>query len=144
MSTPIIKFTTQYATTQAPKRGHEKDICFDVRAVKRRFTLLYIEYDTDIAIEPPEGYAVKAHARSSVSDKRLMLKNGVGLIDPHHRKSIKFRFRYSIWSLITGNIYRVGDRIGQVEVFKTQDARFRFVSELSETARGEGYGSTGK
>ena len=113
-----IKFKKHHKNAKKPKKAKKGDICFDVTAISRKFTFNYIEYDTGLSFEPPLHYALKGHSRSSISNKKLIPANCVGLIDNGYRGTVKFRFRYNIWSLIFGKIYKIGERIGQIEVIK--------------------------
>ena len=46
-------------------------------------------YDTGISIKPPEGYYTEIVARSSIVKHNTMLANGVGIIDPTYRGTLK-------------------------------------------------------
>ena len=46
-------------------------------------------YDTGISIKPPEGYYAEIVARSSIVKHNTMLANGVGIIDPTYRGTLK-------------------------------------------------------
>ena len=57
-----------------------------------------------------------------------------------YRGEIMFKYRY----LEEGDIFNIGDRIGQLIIIPYPKIEFDEVSELSETSRGEGgFGSTG-
>jgi dUTP pyrophosphatase len=75
-----------------PSYAKEGDACFDLTATSINLTDSYIEYGTGIAIEVPEGYVGLIFPRSSVTNKDLMLKNSVGVIDSGYRGEVKFRF----------------------------------------------------
>jgi dUTP pyrophosphatase len=52
-----------------------------------------------------------------------------------------FKYRY----LEEGNVYEIGDRVGQLLVIPYPEVLITEVSELSSSERGEGgFGSTGK
>ncbi len=46
-------------------------------------------YDTGISIKPPEGYYTEIVARSSIVKHNTMLANGIGIIDPTYRGTLK-------------------------------------------------------
>ena len=72
----------------------------------------------------------------------MILGNGAGVIDSDYRGTVKFQFRNT--NPVLGKKYKVGERIGQIVIKKYEDAEFEEVTELSDTARGEGcFGSTG-
>jgi dUTP pyrophosphatase len=85
-----IKKLDPLATIPSYAKGG--DACFDLTAVSVSSANDYIEYDTGLAVEIPEGYVGLIFPRSSVTNKDLMLKNSVGIIDSGFRGSIRFRF----------------------------------------------------
>jgi dUTP pyrophosphatase len=100
-----------------------------------------VTYGTGLAIEIPEGYVGLLFPRSSVSKTTLNLANSVGVIDSGYRGEIMFKFRY----LEEGDVYDVGDRVGQLLILPYPQVEFEEVEELSSTERGEGgFGSTGR
>ena len=103
----------------------------------------YMEYDTGLAMEIPEGYVGYLFPRSSVSKTDLMLANCVGVVDSGYRGPIKLRFKKSGCSTDIER-YSPGDRVGQIIIMPVPNFEFKEVDELNETSRGEGgFGSTG-
>lgn len=97
-------------------------------------------YSTNLGVEIPEGYVGLIFPRSSISKKDLMLANSVGVIDSGYRGEIKFMFRVFTW-----DIYRVGDKIGQLIIlpYPKIEVVASTKDEVSKTERGEGgFGST--
>jgi dUTP pyrophosphatase len=95
-------------------------------------------------MEIPEGYVGLIFPRSSVTNKDLMLKNSVGIIDSSYRGQISFRFN-RLSNNSSSEIYTIGERIGQMMILPVPVVQFKEVDELTETNRGEGgYGSSGK
>lgn len=98
--------------------------------------------------------------RSSISKKNLVLANSVGLVDNGYRGELLFRFKYLIQPedlimvpeagrnriyciLNPENVYKKGDRIGQIKAQPNIDIDFELVETLDETPRGSGgFGST--
>lgn len=117
---------------------------------------LYLEYDTGIAVEIPEGYVGLVFPRSSISKTDLTLANAVGIIDSSYRGSIKLRFKGSAElaeqqeqmfgkTIRLGITYRIGDKIGQLVIIPYPTIEYIESDELSDTQRGDGgFGSTGK
>ena len=105
----------------------------------------YVEIDTGLAFEIPEGYVGLVFPRSSIVPKTsYVLGNSVGVIDSQYRGSIKFRFR-DLNNLYGRAVYNVGDRIGQIVILPYPEINLVEVEELSETDRGEGgFGSSGE
>lgn len=101
----------------------------------------YIEYNTGLNIEIPEGYVGLIFPRSSISNTGLIQANSVGVIDSGYRGDIKIRFKY----IKGAKKYNVGDKVAQLMISPYPYIEFKEVEELSETDRGEGgFGSTGK
>lgn len=116
----------------------------------------YIEYDTDVIIEPEAGYHTLAFPRSSISKTNLVMANSIGLIDNKYRGTIKFRYKYIaqpddyvsinnrlLIQIDESKIYKKGDRIGQLVFAKTLEPELNIVDSFAETTRNTGgFGST--
>lgn len=108
-----------------------------------------IVYGTGLSFEIPVGYAGFLFMRSSVAKKTLSLTNAVGVVDSDFRGEVTFKYRPSLRFGSTQrnlqyDVYKVGERIGQMIILPVPDIDFVEVDELSSTERGEGgYGSTG-
>ena len=156
----IVKVKKLHSDAQLPQRGSDIAAGFDVIAVEdpkivvddNTGVVTYVEYRTGIAIEPPEGYHTELFPRSSVSKYDLVLANSIGLGDQDYRGEIIFRYkpvRYKEGGCTTRhleycNLYKKGDRIGQIVLRKTEIADMIWAEELSDTNRGSGgFGSTG-
>jgi len=48
-----------------------------------------IMYDTGISIKPPEGYYTEIVAKSSIVKYNTMMANGISIIDPTYRGTLK-------------------------------------------------------
>jgi dUTP pyrophosphatase len=141
MELKIKKLIPEAVIPQYAKNG---DACFDIVATSISFANpYYIEYGTGLAMEVPEGFVGTLFPRSSISNTDLTLANSTGILDSGYRGEIKFRFRTSSRSF--GKHYAVGDRIGQMMLVEIPKIKFKEVTELSTTERGEGgYGSSGR
>lgn len=120
-------------------------------------SIRYIEYDTGLKIAPELGFHTFVMPRSSISKTNLILCNSVGLIDNGYRGTIKLRFSYlfqpvhmtmhcdrMLGELDFAQIYKKGDRIGQLVFAQTIEPKELVVGLLNETERGDGnFGSTG-
>ena len=98
---------------------------------------------TGLAMEIPEGYFGGIFARSGLSAKEgLRPANCVGVVDSDYRGEIKVALHND------GEVARVitpAEKIAQLVVVPFLSVNFSEVSNLSDTARGEGgFGSTGK
>jgi dUTP pyrophosphatase len=127
-----------------PIKAHEHDAGFDLIAVSKKYDTQYgfINYNTGISMEIPEGYVGLIFPRSSISKTRLTLSNSVGVIDSTYRGNISFRFKRANSGL---KEYNIGDKIGQLVIMKLPLFEFKQVDKLNETNRGSGgYGSTGE
>ena len=142
-----IRFKKLDVNAVIPTRGTEFSAGWDLTAISKNETKQYIEYGTGLALEIPVGKVGLIFPRSSVTNKDLILKNSVGVIDSDYRGEIKFRF-YGLNTLKNGyyNSYNIGERIGQIVFIDLSDIDELIESEeLNPSVRGEnGYGSTGK
>ena len=98
---------------------------------------------TGVAVAIPEGYAGFVHPRSGLAHRHgLSLVNAPGTIDAGYRGEIKVNL-INLDPTTTLTLRR-GDRIAQLVVQPVVRARFLPVSELPDSARGDGgHGSTG-
>ena len=141
------------------------DVGYDLIAVSNpTFENGYIQYDTGVAIELPEGYHAEIVPRSSICKYDLQLCNSIGIIDNGFRGSIILRFKvplniggnlpillanvhngFTYMSLDTNlNLPKKGDRIAQLIIRKSEIMELVEVQELVSTDRGSGgFGSTG-
>lgn len=130
-----------------PTKSFESDAGFDFYCINIVKTPNYIEYHTGIAVEIPEGMVGLVFPRSSVTNKDLMLKNSVGVIDAGYRGEILFRFTDLKEYTVTQKkeSYEIGDRIGQIIFMPIPTITLVEADELSESPRNTGgLGSTGK
>jgi dUTP pyrophosphatase len=126
-----------------PKRANKTDAGVDLVATSKRIEGdLFIEYGTGIAVEIPKGYVGLLFPRSSVTNKQMMLKNSVGVIDSEYRGEIKARFMFRDEN---EEHYSVGERVAQLLIVPIALPDFIESEVLNESDRGEGgFGSTGK
>jgi dUTP pyrophosphatase len=98
---------------------------------------------TGIAIALPVGYAAFVHPRSGLAAKHgVTLVNAPGTIDSGYRGEIKVILLNTDTARPVS--LRRGDRIAQLVVQRVEQVRFREVTALPGSARGEdGFGSTG-
>lgn len=107
----------------------------------------YFEYGTGLSVEIPIGYVGLLFPRSSISTTILSQANAVGIIDSGYRGEIKVRYKVDLAykTRYEPKIYFKGDKIAQLIILPYPRITPQFVSELSETDRGnKGFGSTGK
>lgn len=122
-----------------PKYAHIGDAGMDVDAISKKETEKYIEYGTGLIFEVPENYVMLIFPRSSITNKDLMLKNSVGVLDSGYRGELVLRF-----DKLGEDNYNIGERIGQIMVIPYPVVEFIESNELSDTKRGSsGWGSTG-
>lgn len=144
------------------------EIAFSTDGVDYYKSVDYIEYETNVAIIPEEGFHTFVLPRSSISKMNLALCNSVGLIDNGYNGTIKLRFKYvsqpydlamqmqpsedttkkpdnSSVSINFGveinreKIYKKGDRIGQLVFSPTTIAEvLQTFGDLKETTRNAG------
>lgn len=140
-----IKFKKLSGTAVAPFQGSKFAAGFDLTVDELEFSNDQIKYNSNIAVEIPEGYVGLLFPRSSVYKHHILLTNSVGVIDSDYRGPIKavFQREEAIRYKISG--YRVGERFAQLIIVKNPSVKYIESDTLSETERGDkGYGSTGK
>ena len=158
-----VKIKKTHPDAVIPRYAKEGDAGLDLTATSMYFDEYgNICYGTGLAFEIPEGYVGLIFPRSSICKEQLLLSNAVGVIDSGYRGEVSFKFKPSmaldnrqcvkadsekLWSIAVrqNDIYKMGDRIGQMIIMPYPSVEFEEVEELSETERGEGgYGSSGK
>ena len=134
-----VKIKKVHPDARIPKYAKPGDAGMDVVAVGKEVTEKYVEYQTGLALEIPDGYVCLIFPRSSISKKDLTLCNSVGVLDSGYRGELILRFQK-----FGEDIYDVGDRVGQIIIIPHPIVNVEEVSELGESERGEGgFGSTG-
>ena len=126
-----------------PKYAKDGDAGLDITATAYKVNEKgqYI-YNSDLALEIPDGYVGLLFPRSSICKKDLEMTNSVGVIDSNYRGPIKSVFNPTCED---PEIYELGERFAQLIIIPYPKIEFEEVDELSETERGSGgYGSTGK
>lgn len=167
-----VKIKKLHPDAVIPAYAKTGDAGMDLTAVSRHVDEYgNICYGTGLAFEIPEGHVGLVFPRSSNCKKGIILTNCVGVIDSGYRGEVSFKFRpsfymaescthienpegfglpsdaddwYHIKNLELCDIYKVGERIGQIIIMPYPQIEFEVVEELSETERGtKGYGSSG-
>ncbi len=134
-----IKIKKIHPDAVIPKYAHEGDAGMDVYAISKKETEKFIEYGTGLTFEVPKGHVMFIFPRSSVTNKDLILKNSVGVLDSGYRGELVFRF-----SKFGEDEYQIGERVGQIIILPFPEIEFEEADELSESDRGAGgWGSTG-
>lgn len=133
------KFVPEYKTEGAAGM----DLC---AAITEPITLKPLErylVPTGLKIELEHGYEAQIRPRSGLSIKHgISLINCVGTVDEDYRGEVCV----GVVNL-SNEEYTIqpDERIAQMIIAKVEQAKIEVVTELSETARGEGgFGSTGK
>lgn len=140
-----IRFKKLSETAVAPFQGSKFAAGFDLTVDELEFSNDQIKYNSNIAVEIPEGYVGLLFPRSSVYKHHILLTNSVGVIDSDYRGPIKavFQREEAIRYKISG--YKVGERFAQLIIVQNPSVKYIESDTLSETERGDkGYGSTGK
>lgn len=128
-----------------PTYAHSSDACVDIVGLDSYINedYNYVEINTGLAIEIPEGYVGLIFPRSSISKTNHMLCNAVAVIDSNFRGEIRLRFRFDENKDHLSFIY--GDRVAQMLIIPKIQLEFEEVEELSSSDRGlNGLGSTGR
>ena len=120
---------------RVPKKAGPMEVGYDLVCIEKVKDLKgCIMYDTGISIKPPEGYYAEIVARSSIVKHNTMLANGIGIIDPTYRGTLKICLTnpvmcpFSVCQLILKPM--------------PPDIRITKVEQLDATYRTGGFGST--
>ena len=128
-----------------PKYSKPGDAGMDLTAISVEDTSKYIEYDTKLVFEIPEGYVGLLFPRSSISKRDLILANSVGVVDSSYRGPVKFRFKKTEDNFMLCDRYKAMERVGQIMIIPYPKIEIVESEELSDTERGAGgFGHTGK
>ena len=128
-----------------PKYSKTGDAGMDLTAISVEDTSKFIEYDTGLAFEIPEGHVGLLFPRSSISKQDLILANSVGVVDSSYRGPVKFRFKKTEDNLMLCDRYKAMERVGQIMIIPYPKIEIVESDELSDTERGVGgFGHTGK
>lgn len=139
-----VKIKKTHPDAVIPKYAKSGDAGVDLVAVSVTENDMYVEYDTGLAFEIPEGYVGLLFPRSSISKYHLSLANAVGVLDSGFRGSVTARFKKTS-KTPNETLYKVGDRVIQLIILPYPQVEFNVVDELSDSERGTGgYGSSGQ
>ena len=137
-----VKIRKVHPDAVIPFRAHATDAGMDVTAINMEMTEDYVEYDTGLQFQLPEGYAMLIFPRSSNSKKDLLLCNSVGILDAGYTGNLKLRFKLTTEGY-TEKIYNPGDKVGQIMIIPYPEINFIETEVFNETERGDGgFGST--
>lgn len=145
----LFKKLDEKAQMPVKATGHEEDFCYDCFAVSEEQVAPNVwKYGLGFALQPVnefDGHNIRAfniRARSSVWKTGMVLSNSQGTIDEIYTGEISAVFYHVMPNMPR---YKVGDKVCQLCLERTESLEFVEVNELRKTARGErGYGSTGK
>lgn len=130
-------------TGQEPAKAHRKDAAFDLVSTECRDILPgeFVTVKAGLKIALPDGHAALVLPRSGLAAKHgITVLNAPGLIDPEYTGEI------GVVLINHGKTsFRVteGMRVAQLMVIKTVEVRWDRTEELTDTARGDGFGSSG-
>ena len=157
LSAGYVKIKRLYNDVEPPKKAHESDAGFDLRAhlpdakfhewggnvvngikIRPHETVMI---GTGIAVDVPAGYYMALYARSGLASKKgIGLANSVGIVDcNYHDEVILPLYNHSSETQIIHN----GDRVAQCMLAPIISTEFVEVDEFDGNDRGGGLGSTG-
>lgn len=139
-----VKFRKLVSHAFEPSYAKPGDAGMDLRAIgkHRNPEHGFVEFDTGLAFEIPEGHVGLVFPRSSISKTPHTLANSVGVVDSGYRGEVKVRMRYQEDNEHLE--YQPGDRVAQLVILPYPQVDLEEVKELSSTDRGNGgFGSSG-
>ena len=144
-----LLFKKLHPSAQVPFKaeGHEADFCYDCVAVSEEEIAPNVwRYGLGFALQPVKDFdgsnvrGIQMRARSSVWKTGMVLSNSVGTIDEIYTGQIMAVFYHVMPNMPR---YKVGDKVCQICLERTESIDFVEVPELRSTTRGSGgYGST--
>lgn len=129
-----------------PIRAHEGDAgldltCTEITTEINECGQLILVYHTGLAMTLPTGCVGLLVPRSSICKKSLMQCNSCGILDESYTGEVMFKMKST--TDVVPAVYKVGERIGQLVIVPYYTPTITEVTELENTARGEGgFGST--
>lgn len=144
-----LLFKKLHPSAQVPFKaeGHEADFCYDCVAVSEEEIAPNVwRYGLGFALQPVNDFdgsnvrGIQLRARSSVWKTGMVLSNSVGTIDEIYTGQVMAVFYHVMPNMPR---YKVGDKVCQICLERTENIDFVEVPELRSTTRGSGgYGST--
>jgi dUTP pyrophosphatase len=145
-----LKFRKLVPQAIIPRSINPGDAGLDLTATSLEMKDNHVEFGTGLSVEIPDGYVGLLFPRSSIFKTGLTLANCVGVIDSGYRGEVKLKFKPDSISAIENflqgkavEMYKVGDRIGQLVIMQIPKLNVVETDILSDTKRGlGGFGST--
>lgn len=145
----FFKKLSEKAQVPVKASGYETDFCYDCCAVSEEEIAPNVwKYGFGFALQPVNEYdghnirAFNVRARSSVWKTGMVLSNAQGIVDESYTGEISVVFYHVMPDMPR---YKVGDKLCQICLERTEALDFVEVTELRKTVRGDrGYGHTGK
>ncbi len=145
----LLKRLHENAPVPVKAIGHEADFCYDCYAVSEEEVAPNVwKYGLGFALQPAndfDGFNIRGfnfRARSSVWKTGMVLANAQGTVDEIYTGEVSVVFYHVMPGMPR---YKVGDRVCQFCLERTEALEFIEVPELRKTCRADGgYGSTGK
>src|SRR3970282_1026548 len=102
----LVKIKKLNSNAVLPSYALNGDGAMDVVAIRKEEKENFVEYGTGLALEIPKGYVCLIFPRSSVTNKQLMLKNAVGVLDSGYRGELILRFQK-----MGNEVYETGEKV---------------------------------
>lgn len=132
-----VKIKRNHPNAVIPAYAKPGDAGMDLTAVSVKYNEAfgYIEYDTGLQFEIPEGYVGLLFPRSSLSKTELTLCNHVGVLDSSYRGNVTFRFRPSLdyWEVSNNHIADFQNALekGEFHYFENAEYEYREIFLIS-------------
>lgn len=146
-----VLFKKLNVNAQMPTKamGHDADFCYDCVAVSEEEVAPNVwKYGLGFALQPANEFdgtnirGFNIRSRSSVWKTGMVLSNSQGSVDEIYTGEISVVFYHVMPSMPR---YKVGEKICQLCLERTETLEFVDTLDLRKTSRGDGgYGSTGK
>ena len=137
-----LNYITLSEDAKEPTYATDGSGCFDLYVAGFDPTLK--AWRTGLAFDIPVGWAMMIYSRSGHGFKHgVRLANCVGVIDSDYRDEVLIKIHADRFDCPVMQINK-GDRIAQAMLIPIKKIQFNKVSELGQTGRTGGFGSTGQ
>lgn len=139
----IMKFVKKDESAIIPSKAGPDEVGYDLTLIKvtKVVNSNTVMYDTGIVVKPPPGHYTEIVPRSSIYKSGWMMANGIGIIDPTYRDTLKIVL---VQVNPDSTMIDLPCRIAQLIVRPlVGDIEIQIVDSVEDTYRKGGFGSTG-
>lgn len=139
----IMEFVKKDESAVIPSKAGPDEVGYDLTLIKvsKIVNGKTVMYDTGIVVKPPPGHYTEIVPRSSIYKSGWMMANGIGIIDPTYRDTLKIVLvQVNPDSIMIDLPCRIAQLIVRPLI---GDIETLVVHSVEDTYRKGGFGSTG-